>query len=105
ASTRVFTRSLDDITSRVPELVEMSAALPARSVVLDGEVIALQPDGAPHPFQVSASRFGSRLDVERLRAELPLTPFVFDIMHHDGEDLLDRPFADRHAALVSVVPE
>ena len=102
---RVFTRSLDDITSRVPELVEMARALPVRSLVLDGEALALREDGRPHPFQVSASRFGSRLDVERLRATLPLTPFVFDVLHVDGEDLVDRPASERHAILAATVPE
>jgi len=102
---RVFTRSLDDITARVPELVDMSRGLPARALVLDGEVLALRPDGRPHPFQVSASRFGSRLDVARLRAELPLTAFLFDVLHVDGEDLLDKPLTDRHAALAAIVPE
>ena len=72
---------------------------------IDGEVLALQADGKPHPFQVSASRFGSRLDVDRLRATLPLSTFVFDILHLDGEDLIDQPFAQRHAALGKVVPE
>jgi ATP-dependent DNA ligase I len=102
---RVFTRSLDDITARVPELVEMAQRLPVESLVLDGEVIALRADGRPHPFQVSASRFGSRLDVERLRAELPLTPFIFDVLHLNGEDLLDRPALERHGALAATVPE
>jgi DNA ligase-1 len=101
----VFTRSLDDITSRVPELVEMAHALGARSLVLDGEALSLKEDGRPQPFQVSASRFGSRLDVERLRASLPLTPFVFDILHLDGEDLIDQPLQQRHAVLAQTVPE
>jgi DNA ligase 1 len=102
---RVFTRSLDDITGRVPELVEMAHALPVRSTVLDGEALALQEDGRPQPFQVSASRLGSRLDVARLRAALPLTPFVFDILHLDGEDLVDRGAAERHAILAQTVAE
>jgi ATP-dependent DNA ligase I len=102
---RVFTRSLDDITSRVPELVEMAHDLAVRAIVLDCEALALQADGRPHPFQVSASRFGSRLDVERLRATLPLTPFVFDVLHLDGEDLVDRPAHERYATLAATVPE
>jgi len=102
---RVFTRSLDDITARVPELVEMGRSLGVRSTVLDGEVIALRDDGRPHPFQVSASRFGSRLDVDRLRTSLPLTPFVFDVLHLDGQDLLDQPAVERHAALAATVPQ
>jgi DNA ligase-1 len=100
----VFTRSLDDITDRVPEVVETARRLDLDQAVFDGEVIALHQDGRPYPFQVSASRFGSRLEVPRLRASLPLTTFVFDVLHLDGADLLDRPASDRHAALSEVVP-
>ncbi len=95
----VFTRTLDDITDRVPELVELVGALTARSIVLDGEALALRADGRPHLFQDTASRFGSRLDVARLRATRPLTLFVFDILHCDGEDLIDRPYAERQTVL------
>jgi DNA ligase 1 len=101
----VFTRTLDDITARVPEVVAAARALPVRAAVLDGEVIALHPDGRPHPFQVTAGRVGSRLEVERLAATLPLTVFAFDLLHLDGDDLIDRPGAERHAALAAVVPE
>jgi DNA ligase-1 len=101
----VFTRTLDDITARVPEVVAVALALPVGSAVLDGEVIALHPDGRPHPFQVTAGRVGSRLEVERLAATLPLTVFLFDLLHLDGQDLLDRPGAERHAALAATVPE
>src|SRR5512132_267267 len=101
----VFTRTLDDITARVPEVVAAALALPVRAAVLDGEVIALHPDGRPHPFQVTAGRVGSRLEVERLAATLPLTTFLFDLLHLDGQDLLDRTGAERHAALAAVVPE
>jgi DNA ligase 1 len=100
----VFTRSLDDITDRVPEVVEMARGLGLQQAVFDGEVIALREDGRPHPFQVSASRFGSRLDVPRLRASLPLTTFLFDVLHLDGTDLLESAASDRHAALSEAVP-
>jgi DNA ligase-1 len=99
---RVFTRTLDDVTARVPEVVEMVLALPVLSAVLDGELIAFQPDGRPHPFQVTAGRLGSRLDIERQRIDVPLTLFLFDVLHVDGEDLLDRPGAERHAALTAI---
>jgi DNA ligase 1 len=102
---RVFTRSLDDITSRVPELVDVARSLPVQAIVLDGEAIALRPDGRPHPFQVTAGRLGSRLAVERLRASLPLTLFLFDVLHVDGEDLVDRPSAERQEVLARLVPE
>jgi DNA ligase-1 len=101
----VFTRTLDDVTARVPELVRAVRDLPVESVVLDGEAIALRPDGRPHPFQVTASRFGSKLEVERVRSTTPLTLFLFDLLHLDGEDQIDRTGAERHAALARIVPE
>jgi DNA ligase 1 len=101
---RVFTRTLDDITARVPEVAEIVLALPIRSAVLDGELIALQPDGRPHPFQVTAGRLGSKLDVERQRLAVPLTLYLFDALHLDGEDLIDRGGVERHAALAAVTP-
>jgi DNA ligase-1 len=73
-------------------------------VVLDGEAIALKADGRPFPFQVSMSRFGSQLDIERQRATTPLSAFLFDVLHLDGEDLLDLPGRERFAALERAVP-
>ncbi|WP_405014470.1 ATP-dependent DNA ligase [Kitasatospora sp. NBC_01539] len=99
----VFTRGLDDITARVPELVEAARALPVRSAVLDGEAIALGPDGRPRPFQVTAARTASRQDPRRLRAEVPLHPYFFDLLHRDGTDLVDEPADRRWAALAEVV--
>jgi ATP-dependent DNA ligase I len=98
----VFTRTLDDVTARVPEIVEAALALDATTTVLDGEAIALRPDGRPHPFQVTGSRFGSRRDVESLRASVPLTAALFDVLHADGEDLLDHPGAERIATLDAI---
>jgi DNA ligase 1 len=100
----VFTRTLDDITGRVPEIVEAALALDARAVVLDGEAVALAPDGRPRPFQVTASRTGSQLDVARQRADTPLTPFFFDLLHLDGADLIDEPGSVRQARLAGLLP-
>ena len=101
----VFTRTLDDVTAHVPEAVEAALALPATSFVLDGEVIALREDGRPHPFQVTGSRFGSRRDLEKLRREIPLSVFFFDLLHLDGADLLDAPLSERAAALDALAPD
>jgi DNA ligase 1 len=95
----VFTRTLDDVTPRLPELVETALTLPVTRIVLDGEAIALRADGRPHPFQVTASRLGSRT----ARADIPLTPQFFDVLHADGEDLLDRPGEERAQVLREVV--
>src|SRR5215217_414875 len=100
----VFTRTLDDVTAHVPEAVEAALEVTARSVVLDGEVIALRDDGRPHPFQVTGSRFGSRRYLERLRREIPLSVFFFDVLHLDGADLLDAPLSERAAALDALAP-
>ncbi len=104
AEVRVFTRSLQDVTAAVPEVAEAVRALPASSLVLDGEALALEPGGRPRPFQETMRRLGRRLEVERLRAELPLSVFFFDLLHLDGEDLLDRPASERFAALARIVP-
>jgi ATP-dependent DNA ligase I len=89
---RVFTRTLADVTPRVPEIVSDVAALPVESVVLDGEAIALRSDLRPHPFQVSMSRFGTRSSTGR---DVPLSAFFFDLLHVDGRDTLDAPLAER----------
>lgn len=100
----VFTRTLDDITAQVPELVEAVGALPSQDLVLDGEVVALRPDGRPEPFQVTSGRVSSRTDVARVREKTPLTTFFFDALRVDGDDLLDLPGEARHEALARVVP-
>jgi ATP-dependent DNA ligase I len=101
---RIFTRTLDDVTSRLPEVVEVVRALPVRSIVLDGEAIALGADGRPRPFQVTGSRIGSRVDVPRAQQQTPLSAFFFDALLLDGEDLLDAAGAQRWAALAASVP-
>ena len=95
----LFTRTHDDVTARLPEVVAVARALPVRAVVLDGEAIALRPDGRPEPFQVTAARFGSR----RARSA-PLRSLFFDVLHVDGDDLLDAPLRRRSEALATVVP-
>jgi len=101
---KVYSRRLNEVTAAVPELVEVVRALPARSLILDGEAIALRPDGLPHPFQTTMRRFGRKLEVERLRRDLPLTPFFFDVLSLDGDPLLDEPEARRVAALGETLP-
>jgi DNA ligase-1 len=96
---RAFTRNLADITARVPEVVEAVRRLPVGSVILDGEAVALRTDGRPHPFQITMSRFGTRLDVEQVRSSVELSPFFFDCLHLDGEDLIDRPAVERFQVL------
>jgi ATP-dependent DNA ligase I len=101
---RVFTRSLNDVTAAVPEVVEAVRTLPARELILDGETIALAANGAPQPFQVTMRRFGRKLQVDQLRSELPLAVFFFDALRRDGDDLVDQPAHERFAALADSVP-
>ncbi|NYG08454.1 DNA ligase-1 [Phycicoccus badiiscoriae] len=101
---RLFTRSLDDITERLPEVVEAVLALPVETVVIDGEAIALDGAGRPRPFQETASRTMSSTGVAELRARVPVTPYFFDLLHVDGHDLLELPAAARFARLAELVP-
>ena len=102
---RVYTRSLNDVTAAVPEVVQAARSLEVQAVILDGEAIALRGDGRPHPFQVTMRRFGRKLDVAALRAELPLSVFFFDCLLVQDEALVDRPARDRHALLRKLLPE
>ncbi|GMV57748.1 MAG: putative DNA ligase [Betaproteobacteria bacterium] len=101
---RVFTRNLNEVTAAVPEIVEAVRAAPARELILDGEAIALAAGGAPQPFQVTMRRFGRKLDVDALRAELPLAAFFFDVLRRDGDSLVERPARERFAALTDALP-
>ena len=96
----VFSRSLDDITARVPEIVSAAHGLSASRIVLDGEAIALRTDGRPRPFQETGARAATRES-----GTVSLSLFAFDVMHIDGADLLDLSGRERHEALVDAVPE
>lgn len=101
---RVFSRALNDVTAAVPEIVSVARSLPGQDLILDGEVLSLTADGRPQPFQVTARRFGRKLDLERMMTELPLTPFWFDLLYLDGQPLTDEPQSRRFAALESLAP-
>ncbi|QCX81650.1 Putative DNA ligase-like protein [Streptomyces sp. YIM 121038] len=101
---RVYTRTLDDITDRLPELTALAGELPGARFILDGEVIALDAGGRPRSFQEIAGRVGSRLDVAAAAAEVPLSPVFFDALSVDGQDLLELPLRERHTVLARLVP-
>jgi len=113
SNVRLFTRTLDDITARLPEVVAMLAALPVKAAVFDGELIALRPDGRPHAFQDTAAlaareKAADGSDGAGLAdggdSGVSLATFFFDALHLDGADLIDRPYEERHAALARSVP-
>jgi DNA ligase-1 len=101
---RIYTRALNDVTSSAPEVVEAARELSARELILDGEVISFATDGRPQPFQVTMRRFGRKMDLERLREELPLTPVWFDILYLDGQPLIDHPQSERFTILRGLSP-
>lgn len=102
---RIYTRTLDDITDRLPELTATAMELRGETFILDGEVIAFDAAGRPRSFQETAGRVGSRVDVATAAKEVPVSPVFFDALSVEGHDLLDLPFAERHAELARLVPE
>ncbi|MFI1651440.1 ATP-dependent DNA ligase [Streptomyces avidinii] len=102
---RIYTRSLDEITGRLPEVAELARSLPGERFILDGEVIGRAADGRPVPFQEIASRVGSRVDVAAARRTLPVAPYFFDVLAVGEDVLLDLPVRERYAALTALVPE
>ncbi|MGW3939065.1 ATP-dependent DNA ligase [Streptomyces phaeochromogenes] len=102
---RLYTRTLDDITDRLPELTSAARELKGEHFILDGEVIAFGEGGRPRSFQDIAGRVGSRVDVATAAEAVPVSPVFFDTLSVDGRDLLDLPFTDRHTELARLVPE
>jgi DNA ligase 1 len=101
---RVYSRTLNDVTASVPEIVTLTRALPAGELILDGEVIALDSSGAPRPFQMTMKRFGRTKGVDALLADMPLTLFAFDCLFADGTSLLDEPLSRRVDELGRIAP-
>jgi DNA ligase 1 len=102
---RVYTRTLDDITDRLPEVTSAVRELPGERFVLDGEVLSFGPDGRPRSFQETAGRVGSRVDVATAAEAVPVAPVFFDVLSAGDRDLLGLPLAERHAELARLVPE
>jgi DNA ligase-1 len=101
---RIWSRRMNEVTERLPEIVESVRALPARELVLDGEAIALRDGVRPHTFQTTMRRFGRKKDVAGLQGELPLSSFYFDLLLADGVTMLDEPLSKRNDALEAIVP-
>jgi len=101
---RLYTRSLNDVTVAVPEIVETVRRFPDHTLVLDGEAIAFDTNGRPHPFQITMRRFGRKLNVEALRGELPMQAFFFDCLRIGERSVADLPARERFAALAKAVP-
>ena len=102
---RVYTRNLNEVTDRVPEIVATVRGPSAMSLILDGEAIALRADGTPHSFQTTMRRFGRKLEVESIRRELPLSVYFFDCLLLDDAALLDHPAHERFAKLQRTLPQ
>jgi DNA ligase-1 len=101
---RIYSRTGRDVTDSLPEIEAAVARLPAESLILDGEVLALEASGRPKPFQETMRRFGRKLEIDDARSAVPLSLFCFDCLHAEGEDLLDEPAAARFARLAAHVP-
>lgn len=102
---RLYTRSLKPVTAALPEIAELVRGFRADVLVLDGEAIAFDTSGRPHPFQITMRRFGRRLEVEAARGSLPIKAFFFDCLRIEGDSIADRPWRERFEALARIVPE
>lgn len=101
---RIFTRTGNDVTVAAPEIVDAIRQSPATALILDGEAIALQPNGAPHAFQDTMRRFGRVLEIDTMRKTMPLSVFFFDCLRRDGEDIVAKPGGARFEAMAAVLP-
>jgi ATP-dependent DNA ligase I len=101
---RLYTRTGNEVTAAAPEIAEAVSNARARDLILDGEAIALKANGAPYPFQETMSRFARVLDIEAMRAQMPLSVFFFDCLRRDERDLVAAPATERFAALADTLP-
>ncbi len=101
---RIYSRTGNDVTVAAPEIVAIMRTVPAQALIVDGEAIALKPDGAPYPFQETMSRFGRVQDIEAMRAAMPLSVFFFDCLRRGDDDLSALPAGRRFAALADLLP-
>ena len=96
--TCVFSRNMEEVTEALPEVVEFAAEHLEVPVILDGEVVAVDDDGDPLPFQEVLRRFRRKHDVAKAREDVTVDPVFFDCLHVDGEDLLEVPAFEDHRA-------
>jgi DNA ligase 1 len=101
---RIYTRSLNEITAAIPEIAELARTFAEHTLVLDGEAIAFDASGRPHPFQVTMRRFGRKLNVEASRSALPIEAFFFDCLHFGAESIASCTTQERFLALTRAVP-
>ena len=101
---RIYTRTGNDVTAAAPEIVSAVRRAQAQSLILDGEAIALKANGAPYPFQDTMRRFGRVLDIEAMRATMPLSVFFFDCLRRDESDLVPMPATARFEAMTAALP-
>ncbi|MDQ2051941.1 ATP-dependent DNA ligase LigA [Natronolimnohabitans sp. A-GB9] len=103
SETRVFSRNMEDVTDALPEVVEYAEETLEEPTILDGEVVAIDDDGNPLPFQEVLKRFRRKHDVAKAREDVTVRPVFFDCLHADGEDLLEEPLTIRHERLREVL--
>jgi DNA ligase-1 len=101
---RIYTRSLNEVTAALPEIVERVRGFAERTLVLDGEAIALDGAGRPHPFQITMKRFGRKQNLAASPADMALTAFFFDCLRSGEDTLTSRPTRERYEALSAAVP-
>jgi DNA ligase-1 len=97
---RIFTRRLEDVTAQFPDVVDAMDGFDADSYIVEGEIVAYDPDtGEPVPFQQLSRRIKRKHDVERLVEAVPVVLYLFDLLSLDGASLLDRSLVERVDAL------
>ena len=99
---RLFTRNLNEITARLPGVVELVGGLPGGDLVLDGEAIGVTDDGSPRRFQDTIADFAADAVTGRGNS---LGAYFFDVMHAGGTSLIDEPLVARRATLAELVPD
>ncbi len=100
---KIFSRHLKDITSHFPELVEVASGIATQELILDGEAIGIDENGAPLPFQLLAKRITRKKDIATLRKRIPVMPKFFDVLYVEGDDFTSKDYSERWGLLNEII--
>jgi len=103
----LFTRRLDNVSKQFPDVVEsITKFVSGKSFIIDSEVVGYNPKTKKYlPFQAISQRIKRKYEIEKMVKEFPVEVNVFDILMHNGESLINKPFLERTKLIRKIVKQ
>ncbi len=102
---KIFTRRLENVTKQFPELVKyVNSHVKGESCILDCEAVGFDPKTQKHlPFQNISQRIRRKYDIEDMAKKFPVELNVFDVIYHDGKNMIKEPFSERRKLIEKII--